>query len=263
MTALLAGLQCLALEQEGRVLVAQLNRPQALNALNDQMMDELVRVLDAAEQSDDVHVVILTGLPKVFAAGADISAMSKWSYMDVYKSDYVTRNWERLASFRKPIIAAVSGYALGGGCEIAMMCDFIVAAECAKFGQPEVKIGVIAGAGGTQRLTRAVGKAKAMHMFLSGRMMPADEAERSGLVAVVVKDEDLLRESKRIAFEIAQMSLPALMMTKEAVNRAFETTLSEGVRFERRLFHSMFSLADQNEGMNAFLEKRSPQFVNG
>lgn len=262
MTALPVGLQCLVLEHEEKVLVVRLNRPQALNALNDQMMDELVQVLDAAEHNDEVHVVILTGSSKAFAAGADISAMSKWSYTDVYKADYVTRNWERIASFRKPIVAAVSGYALGGGCEIAMMCDFIVAAESAKFGQPEVKLGVIAGAGGTQRLTRAIGKAKAMHMCLSARIMDAHEAERSGLVAVVVKDEVLMRESKRIAFEIAQMSLPALMMTKEAVNRAFETTLSEGVRFERRLFHSMFSLADQKEGMRAFLDKRKPNFTN-
>jgi enoyl-CoA hydratase len=256
------GYRCLVVEAHGPVRLVRLNRPDVLNALNDELMNELSSLLDAFETDPSVRSVVLTGSEKAFAAGADIELMRRWSYMDVYMTDYVSRNWERIASFRKPIIAAVAGYALGGGFEIAMMCDFIIAADNARFGQPEIRLGVIPGAGGSQRLTRAIGKAKAMDLCMTGRYIDAAEAERTGVVARVVPLPRLVAESLEAAGRIAAQSLPATMMLKEAVNRAFETTLSEGVRFERRLFHSMFSLQDQKEGMSAFLEKRSPQFTD-
>jgi len=247
-------------ETRGRVGLITLNRPNVLNALNDALMNELGRALAKLDADEGVGAIVLTGNDKAFAAGADIGAMKGWTYMDVYKSDYITRNWEALKSVRKPVIAAVAGYALGGGCELAMACDFIVAADTAKFGQPEIKIGVIPGAGGTQRLPRAVGKAKAMDMILTGRSMDAAEAERAGLVSRVVAADKLLDEALAAATQIASYSLPSVMMAKEAVNRAFETPLSEGVRFERRLFHSLFGTEDQKEGMAAFVEKRKPSF---
>jgi enoyl-CoA hydratase len=256
------GDRCLVIEAHGPVRLIRMNRPEVLNALNDELMNELSSVLDTFETDPSVRCVVLTGSEKVFAAGADIDLMQRWSYMDVYMADYVTRNWERIASFRKPIIAAVAGYALGGGFEIAMMCDFIIAADNAKFGQPEIRLGVIPGAGGSQRLTRAIGKAKSMDLCMTGRYIDATEAERTGVVARVVPLSTLVEDSLEVAGRIAAQSLPAIMMLKEAVNRSFETTLSEGVRFERRLFHSMFSLQDQKEGMGAFLEKRSPQFTD-
>ena len=248
------------LETRGKVALITLNRPKALNALSPDLTRELSAALDALERDDGVAVVVITGSDKAFAAGADIKVMKDWSYMDVYKADFITATWERLASFRKPTIAAVAGYALGGGCELAMMCDFIIAADSAKFGQPEITIGTIPGAGGTQRLTRFVGKSKAMEMVLSGRMMNADEAERCGLVSRVVPAADLLDDVMKTASRIAEMSGPIVMMAKESVNRAFETTLQEGVRFERRLFHSTFATEDQKEGMAAFVEKRKPSF---
>ncbi|MBX3494912.1 MAG: enoyl-CoA hydratase [Parvibaculum sp.] len=249
-------------EKKGAVGLITLNRPDALNALNKALMDELTAALDAWESDDDIHCIVLTGSAKAFAAGADIKEMQPKSYMDVYKEDFITANWERVTRCRKPVIAAVAGYALGGGCELAMMCDFIIAAETAKFGQPEIKLGVMPGAGGTQRLTRFVGKSKAMEMSLTGRMMDAEEAERAGLVSRIVPADQLLDEALKTAATVAAMSLPIAMMTKESVNRAYETTLSEGVRFERRLFHSMFATDDQTEGMAAFVEKRQPQFRN-
>ena len=248
------------LETRGKVALITLNRPKALNALSPDLTRELGVALDALEHDDSVAVVVITGSDKAFAAGADIKVMKDWSYMDVYKADFITASWERLASFRKPTIAAVAGYALGGGCELAMMCDFIIAADSAKFGQPEITIGTIPGAGGTQRLARFVGKSKAMEMVLSGRMMNADEAERCGLVSRVVPAADLLDDVMKTASRIAEMSGPTVMMAKESVNRAFETTLQEGVRFERRLFHSTFATEDQKEGMAAFVEKRKPAF---
>jgi enoyl-CoA hydratase len=249
-------------EKKGAVGLITLNRPDALNALNKALMDELTAALDAWEVDDDVHCIVITGSPKAFAAGADIKEMQPKSYMDVYKEDFITANWERVTRCRKPVIAAVAGYALGGGCELAMMCDFIIAADNAKFGQPEIKLGVMPGSGGTQRLTRFVGKSKAMEMCLTGRMMDAEEAERAGLVSRVVPADTLLDEAMKTAASVAAMSLPIAMMTKESVNRAYETTLAEGVRFERRLFHSMFATEDQTEGMAAFVEKRQPQFRN-
>ena len=254
--------QNILVEKKGTVGVVTLNRPDALNALNRALMDELTAALDDFEASDDVHCIVITGSQKAFAAGADIKEMQPKSYMDVYKEDFITANWERATRCRKPVIAAVAGYALGGGCELAMMCDFIIAADNAKFGQPEIKLGVMPGAGGTQRLTRFVGKSKAMEMCLTGRMMDAAEAERSGLVSRVVPLDNLLEEVMKVAETVAGMSVPIAMMTKESVNRAYETTLAEGVRFERRLFHSMFATDDQTEGMSAFVEKRSPQFTN-
>jgi enoyl-CoA hydratase len=248
------------LERRGKVAMIRLNRPNAMNALSPDLTRELGEALEVLEHDDGVAVVVLTGNEKAFAAGADIKAMKEWSYMDVYKADFITATWERIASFRKPTIAAVAGYALGGGCELAMMCDFILAADNAKFGQPEITIGTIPGAGGTQRLTRVVGKAKAMEMCMSGRMMDAHEAERCGLVARIVPQSALLDEALKTAARIAEMSLPALMMVKDSVNRAYETTLSEGVHFERRLFHSTFATEDQKEGMTAFVEKRKPVF---
>ena len=247
-------------ETRGRVGLLTLNRPQALNALNDQLMDELGAALTAFDADDGIGAIVITGSEKAFAAGADISAMKSWSYMDVYRSDYITRNWETLRRVRKPVIAAVAGYALGGGCELAMMCDMLIAADTARFGQPEVKLGTIPGAGGTQRLPRAVGKAKAMDLVLTARMMDAEEAERAGLVSRVVPAARLLDEAIEAATVIASMSLPTIIMAKECVNRAYESGLAEGVLFERRLFHSTFALDDQKEGMAAFVEKRKPQF---
>lgn len=249
-------------ETQGRVGLVRLNRPKALNALNDQLMDELGAALLAFDADEAIGAMVITGSERAFAAGADIGAMHNWSYMDVYKSEYITRNWEALRRVRKPVIAAVGGYALGGGCELAMMCDLIIAADSAKFGQPEIKLGIIPGAGGTQRLTRAVGKAKAMDLILTGRFMDAAEAEAAGLVARVVPAESLVAAALEIAGTIAGFSLPAVMMAKEAINRSYESTLAEGLLFERRLFHSLFATEDQKEGMAAFVEKRPPRFAN-
>ena len=247
-------------ETRGRVGLITLNRPKALNALNDALMDELGDALAKFDADDNIGCLVITGNEKAFAAGADIGAMKDWSYMDVYRSGYITRNWERIRTVRKPVIAAVAGFALGGGCELAMMCDFTIAAETAKFGQPEIKLGVIPGAGGTQRLPRAVGKAKAMDLVLTGRMMDAAEAERAGLVSRVVAADKLLDEALAAANQICEYSLPVVMAAKESVNRAYETTLNEGVLFERRMFHSLFATEDQKEGMAAFVEKRKPKF---
>lgn len=249
-------------EIHGKVGVITLNRPAALNALNDKLMDELGLALQSFDADDDIGCMIIAGSEKAFAAGADIGAMATYSYMDVYKGDYITRNWEQIRSVRKPVIAAVAGYALGGGCELAMMCDFIIAADTAKFGQPEIKLGIIPGAGGTQRLPRSVSKSKAMDMCLTARMMDAAEAERAGLVSRVVAADKLLEEALSAATVIANMSLPMVMMVKESINRAYETTLAEGVQFERRLFHSTFATEDQKEGMRAFVEKRAAKFKN-
>ena len=242
------------------IIIATLNRPEALNALNDDLMDELSKVVDQYEENTNLKCLILTGSEKAFAAGADIKQMQPKSYMDVYKEDFITRNWERISRCRKPTIAAVSGYALGGGCELAMMCDFMVASESAKFGQPEINLGVSPGAGGTQRLTRFIGKSKSMDMCLTGRMMDAEEAESIGLVSRILSNDDFVDGVVDIAKEVADKSLVATMMTKEMVNSAYETTLAEGVRFERRLFHSMFATKDKTEGMAAFVEKRKPEF---
>ncbi len=247
-------------ERLDAVAVITLNRPQALNALNGQLMDELTAALRAIEADAAIGATVITGSEKAFAAGADIKEMQAKSYMDVFMEDFITTNWEAASRCRKPVIAAVAGYALGGGCELAMMCDFIIAADNAKFGQPEINLGVIPGAGGTQRLTRFVGKSKAMDMCLTGRMMDAAEAERSGLVSRVVPLDKLKEEAIKAAQTIAKLSRPAVMIAKEAVNRAYETTLAEGVRFERRVFHSLFATADQKEGMSAFAEKRPAQF---
>ncbi|MEY4880048.1 MAG: hypothetical protein RJB62_1517 [Pseudomonadota bacterium] len=245
---------------EGPVGVITLNRPQALNALNSQLMDELTEAIDAFEADAAVRCMIITGSEKAFAAGADIKEMQAKTFADAYKEDFITKNWERASRARKPIIAAVAGFALGGGCELAMMCDFILAADNAKFGQPEINLGIIPGAGGSQRLTRAVGKAKAMEMCLTGRMIDAAEAERAGLVARIVPLADLMTEALKSANKIAAASLPSAMMVKEVINRAYETTLSEGLRFERRMFHALFATEDQKEGMSAFSEKRKPTF---
>jgi enoyl-CoA hydratase len=250
----------LLVETLGRVALIRLNRPKQLNALNDALMNELGDALTKLDGDEGIGAIVITGGDKAFAAGADIGAMKDWGYMDVYKSDYISRNWEALKSVRKPVIAAVAGYALGGGCELAMMCDMLIAADNAKFGQPEIKLGVIPGAGGTQRLPRAVGKAKAMDMILTGRMMDAQEAERAGLVSRVVAADRLLEEALAAAAQIAEYSLPSVMMAKEAVKRAFEAPLSEGILFERRLFHALFGTEDQKEGMAAFVEKRKPKF---
>ena len=247
-------------ETRGRVGLITLNRPNVLNALNDTLMNELSEALTAFDADESIGAMVVTGNDKAFAAGADIGAMKSWTYMDVYKSDYITSNWEALKSVRKPVIAAVAGYALGGGCELAMMCDIILAADSAKFGQPEIRLGIIPGAGGTQRLPRAVGKAKAMDMILSGRTMDAAEAERVGLASRVVPAAKLLDEALALGAQIASFSLPSVMMAKEAINRAFEAPLAEGMRFERRLFHSLFATEDQKEGMAAFVEKRKPGF---
>lgn len=252
--------ELITVRTEGRVGIVTLNRPKALNALNDQLMDELGTALKAFDADDGIGCMIITGSEKAFAAGADIGAMAKYSFADAYKGDYITRNWETIRSVRKPIIAAVSGFALGGGCELAMMCDFIIAADNAKFGQPEIKLGIIPGAGGTQRLPRAVGKSKAMDMALTGRMMDATEAERAGLVSRVVPLDKLMDESLGAALQIAQFSQLAVMAAKESVNRAFEGTLADGVMFERRLFHALFATEDQKEGMDAFVNKRAAVF---
>jgi enoyl-CoA hydratase len=249
-------------ETRGKVGLVTLNRPKALNALSPELMRELTEALTGFERDEAIGCIVITGNDKAFAAGADIKAMKDWGYMDVYRSDYITSEWETVTRIRKPVIAAVAGYALGGGCELAMMCDFILAADTAKFGQPEINLAIIPGAGGTQRLPRFVGKAKAMEMALTGRMMDAAEAERCGLVSRVVPADQLLDEALKTAQKICEMSLPSVMMAKESVNRAFETTLTEGVRFERRLFHSLFATEDQKEGMAAFAEKRKPAFKN-
>ncbi len=247
-------------ETRGRVGLITLNRPKALNALNDALMDELGTALAQFDADENIGCMIITGSEKAFAAGADIGAMKDWTYMDVYKSEYITRNWERIRTVRKPVIAAVAGFALGGGCELSMMCDFTIAAETAKFGQPEIKLGIIPGAGGTQRLPRAVSKSKAMDMVLTARMMDAAEAERAGLVSRVVPADKLLDEALAAANQICEYSLPIVIAAKESVNRAYESTLSEGVLFERRTFHSLFATEDQKEGMSAFVEKRKPKF---
>ena len=254
--------QNIIVETRGKVGLITLNRPKALNALNDTLIDELGAALDGFEADEAIGCIVLTGSAKAFAAGADIGAMSQWNFMDVYKTDYISRNWDRIARCRKPLIAAVAGFALGGGCELAMMCDMIYAADTARFGQPEIKLGVIPGAGGTQRLPRAVGKAKAMDMCLTSRFIDAAEAERAGLVARIFPADKLLEETLVAAATIADFSLPAVMMIKESVNRAFESGLHEGMLFERRSFHATFALDDQKEGMAAFVEKRKPAFRN-
>ena len=249
-------------ETRGKVGLITLNRPKQLNALNDALMDEVGAALAVFEADEGIGAVVITGSEKAFAAGADITMMAKFSYMDAYKGDYITRNWEKVKTCRKPVIAAVAGFALGGGCELAMTCDIIIAADTAKFGQPEVKLGILPGAGGTQRLPRAVSKAKAMDLCLTARMMGAEEAERAGLVSRVVPADKLLDEALSAAAQIAEFSLPVVMMIKESVNRAFESGLAEGLLFERRAFHSAFALEDQKEGMAAFVEKRQPSFKN-
>jgi enoyl-CoA hydratase len=248
-------------ETRGAVGLVTLNRPKALNALCDVLIRELGEALDAFEADDAVGAIVLTGSDKAFAAGADIKEMQGRSFIDVYLGDFI-KSWERVTLCRKPVIAAVAGYALGGGCELAMMCDTIICADSAKFGQPEIILGITPGAGGTQRLTRFVGKAKAMDMILTGRLMDAAEAERSGLVSRVVPAAQLVDETMKVAAQIASLSRPAVLMVKEMINRAYETTLAEGVRFERRLFHSLFATEDQKEGMSAFVEKRKPNFRN-
>ena len=249
-------------ETRDRVGLITLNRPDALNALSDHLMDEIGQALEGFERDDAIGAMVLTGSEKAFAAGADIKGMKDRSYMDVYLGNFIGRNWEQVTQCRKPVIAAVAGYALGGGCELAMMCDFILAADNARFGQPEIKLGIIPGAGGTQRLTRFVGKSKAMEMCLTGRMMDADEAERSGLVSRVVPVDDLLDEALKTATAIASMSRPSVFMAKTAVNKAYETTLTEGVAAERIMFQSLFATEDQKEGMTAFAEKRPADFKN-
>jgi enoyl-CoA hydratase len=250
------------IERQGAVGIVRLNRPSALNALSAQLIIELGEAFDDLEFDPAIGAIVLTGSERAFAAGADIKEMQAKTYIEAYTQDFITRGWERVAQCRKPVIAAVAGFALGGGCEVAMMCDIIIAADTAKFGQPEINLGVIPGAGGTQRLPRFVGKAKAMDLCLTGRMMDAQEAERAGLVSRIVPADKLLEEAMGAATRIAGLSQPAVMMAKEAVNRAFETTLAEGVRFERRLFHSTFATEDQKEGMAAFIEKRKPAFRN-
>jgi enoyl-CoA hydratase len=254
--------ELIKLEQKGRVGLITLYRPKQLNALSPELMQQLGAALQAFDANEGIGAIVITGNEKAFAAGADIAAMKDYSYMDAFMADYVTRDWEHIRRIRKPVIAAVAGYALGGGNELAMMCDIVIAAENARFGQPEVNLGVMPGAGGTQRLPRAVGKAKAMDICLTARMMDAQEAERAGLVSRVVPLEKLMEEALAVADKIANYSLPVVMMIKESINRAYETTLAEGVLFERRLFHSQFALADQKEGMAAFLEKRKPTFKN-
>ena len=248
-------------ETKGKVGLVTLNRPNALNALNGALIVEMSQALDAFEANDNIGCIVITGSAKAFAAGADIKEMQSKTYMQAYKEDFIG-SWDRVARCRKPVVAAVAGFALGGGCELAMMCDFIIAADTAKFGQPEIKLGVMPGAGGTQRLARFVGKSKAMDLCLTGRMMDAAEAERCGLVSRVVAADKLVEEALKAADTIASMSLTATMMTKESINRSFETTLGEGIRFERRVFHAMFGTDDQKEGMAAFVEKRPAKFKN-
>ncbi len=252
--------ETLLLERDGRVALIRLNRPEALNALNARLMEELGGLIEALDQDDDVGCIVLTGSPKAFAAGADIKEMAPLTYAQAYKADLFAVASEKIVRSRKPIIAAVAGYALGGGCELAMMCDFIIAADTAKFGQPEITLGIMPGIGGTQRLTRLVGKAKAMDLILTGRMMDATEAERSGLVARVVPADALILETMTAAAKIAALSPLAVMMNKELVDMALETSLTQGVRTERRLFQSLFAFDDQKEGMAAFVEKRKPDF---
>ena len=254
--------QNILVETRGRVGLVTLNRPTALNALNDALVDEVGKALDAFESDDGIGCMVITGSAKAFAAGADIGAMCDFSFMDAYKGDYISRNWDRVARCRKPLIAAVSGFALGGGCELAMMCDMIYAADTAKFGQPEVKLGTLPGAGGTQRLPRAMGKAKAMDLCLTARFIDSQEAERCGLVARVFPADKLLDETLAAAQTIAGYSLPVVMMIKESINRAYESGLHEGLLFERRHFHASFAMADQKEGMRAFLDKRPPAFTH-
>jgi enoyl-CoA hydratase len=249
-------------ERQGAVGIVRLNRPSALNALSAQLITELGEAFDDLEFDSAIGAIVLTGSERAFAAGADIKEMQGKTYIEAYTQDFITRGWERVGQCRKPVIAAVAGFALGGGCEVAMMCDIIIAADTAKFGQPEINLGVIPGAGGTQRMPRFIGKAKAMDLCLTGRMMDAEEAERAGLVSRIVPADKLLEEAMAVAMRIASLSLPAVMMAKESINRAFETTLAEGVRFERRLFHSTFATEDQKEGMAAFIEKRKPAFRN-
>lgn len=253
--------ETIIVETRGRVGLITLDRPKALNALNAALIEELAHALGAFEADDDIGAIVITGSDKAFAAGADIKEMADKSFIDAYLENFISR-WEQVTTIRKPVIAAVAGYALGGGCELALMCDFIIAGDNAKFGQPEITIGTIPGAGGTQRLTRLVGKSKAMEMVLTGRTMDAEEAERSGLVSRIVPVGDLVEEAVKVAERIASMSRPSVLMAKESVGRAYETTLAEGVRFERRLFHATFSTADQKEGMAAFIEKRQPDFTN-
>jgi enoyl-CoA hydratase len=256
--------ECILTRVEGdgalKTGVIQLNRPKQMNALNDQLMDELGAALLAFDRDDSVGCIVVTGNEKAFAAGADISAMAEYDFMHVFKTGYIARNWETMRQVRKPVIAAVAGFALGGGCEVAMMADFIIAADNAKFGQPEIKIGIVPGAGGTQRLPRAVGKSKAMDMVLTGRMMDAAEAERAGLVSRVVPADKLMDEALGAAAAICALGMPSVMIAKECVNRAFESPLSEGLVFERRMFHALFGTEDQREGMAAFLAKRKPEF---
>ena len=254
--------QVVLTEVHGKVGLIRINRPEALNALNNDVVDGIGAAVDAFEADENIGCIVLTGSEKAFAAGADIGFMKDFDYMHAYKTDFITRNWERIKTARKPVIAAVSGFALGGGCEMAMMCDMIFAADTAKFGQPEVKLGTMPGAGGTQRLPRAVGKAKAMDLCLTARMMDAAEAEKAGLVARVIPADQLLEETLKAATAIASYSLPVVMMIKESVSRAFESSLNEGLLFERRAFHSAFALEDQKEGMAAFVEKRKPAFKN-
>ncbi|MFF6869608.1 enoyl-CoA hydratase [Streptomyces sp. NPDC003444] len=254
--------ETILVERKDRVALVTLNRPEALNALNLRVMEEVVAAFEELDRDPGVGCVVLTGSEKAFAAGADIKEMRPRSYMDMYLSDWFTA-WDRLGQVRTPTVAAVAGYALGGGCELAMLCDVLLAADTAVFGQPEIKLGVIPGIGGSQRLTRAVGKAKAMELCLTGRTMDAAEAERAGLVSRIVPADELLAEAWEVAGTVAAMSKPVAMMAKESVNRAFETTLAEGVRFERRLFHAVFATEDQKEGMSAFVEKRPPGFVHG
>ena len=249
-------------EVHGKVGLIRINRPEAMNALNNDVVDGIGAAIDAFEADENIGCIVITGNEKAFAAGADIGFMKDFDYMHAYKTDFITRNWERVKTARKPVIAAVAGFALGGGCEMAMMCDMIYAADTAKFGQPEIKLGTLPGAGGTQRLPRAVGKAKAMDMCLTARMMDAVEAERSGLVARIFPVDQLIEETLKAAQVIAGFSLPVVMMVKESVNRAFESSLNEGLLFERRVFHSSFALEDQKEGMAAFAEKRKPTFKN-
>jgi enoyl-CoA hydratase len=245
---------------KGRVALVTLNRPKQMNALNPKLMQELGAALYGFDADDGIGAILITGGEKAFAAGADIGAMKDFDFQHAFKTDYITRDWEHIRNVRKPVIAAVAGYALGGGCELAMMCDIIIAADSAKFGQPEINLGIFPGSGGTQRLPRAVGKAKAMDLCLTARMMDAQEAERAGLVSRVVPAAKLMEEAMAVAEKIASYSLPVAMLAKEAINRAYETTLSEGVRFERRMFHATFALEDQKEGMAAFVEKRKPTF---
>ena len=254
------GYEFILTEVKGRVALITLNRPKQLNALAPKLMQELGAALYGFDADDGIAAIVITGNDKAFAAGADIGAMKDFDFQHAFKSNYITRDWEHIRNVRKPVIAAVAGYALGGGCELAMMCDIVIAGESAKFGQPEINLGVLPGSGGTQRLPRAVGKAKAMDLCLTARMMDAAEAERAGLVSRVVPDAKLMEEAMAVAEKIAANSLPVAMMVKEAVNRAYESTLSEGVLFERRLFHAAFALDDQKEGMAAFVEKRKPKF---